>query len=255
MPRNTANPPETITAEGEARQHTRDALLDAAEVLFSELGVDGASLRAITARAGANLAAVSYHFGNKEGLVRAVFNRRLRPINEERLRRLTALEDAASPEAPDPEGVLRAFLEPVVRFGQESSEEQMRFRKLMGRTFAEPGEVMRQRLRDQFQEVGDRFPRALARAFPGLEPGIILWRFHFMIGSMVQVALHGALIAESSGGACDPTHGEEVIGRLVEFLLAGFQAPSTGASGGKQRPSKGEASTAAPAIFAWEEGF
>ncbi|HZF08479.1 MAG TPA: helix-turn-helix domain-containing protein, partial [Thermoanaerobaculia bacterium] len=40
---------------------TRESLMDAAEALFSERGIQAASLRAITERAGANLAAVHYH--------------------------------------------------------------------------------------------------------------------------------------------------------------------------------------------------
>ena len=76
----------------ETTTDTREALLDAAESLFAEHGVQAASLRAITQQAGANLAAVHYHFGSKEGLVRAVFSRRIGPLNEERLRRLEECE-------------------------------------------------------------------------------------------------------------------------------------------------------------------
>ena len=49
---------------------TMEALLDAAEKLFSEHGIQASSLRMITHQAGANLAAVHYHFGSKEGLVK-----------------------------------------------------------------------------------------------------------------------------------------------------------------------------------------
>ena len=48
-------------------------------------------MRAITQAAGANLAAVHYHFGSKEGLVRAVFGRRLEPLNRDRIERLATL--------------------------------------------------------------------------------------------------------------------------------------------------------------------
>ena len=44
---------------------TKDRLLGAAEALFMEHGFEATSLRAITAAAGANLAAVNYHFGSK----------------------------------------------------------------------------------------------------------------------------------------------------------------------------------------------
>src|SRR4028119_1065047 len=78
---------------------TREALLDAAEKLFSEHGIQASSLRAITQQAVANLAAVDYHFGSKEGLVRAVFSRRLKPLDEERTRLLQACDLTEGGEA------------------------------------------------------------------------------------------------------------------------------------------------------------
>ena len=62
---------------------TRDRLLDTAERLFAERGIDATSLRHITAEADANLASVNYHFGTKEELVRELFARRIGPINRE----------------------------------------------------------------------------------------------------------------------------------------------------------------------------
>lgn len=47
---------------------TSEALILSAMHLFAEGGYDGTSTRAIAARAGANVAAISYHFGGKEGL-------------------------------------------------------------------------------------------------------------------------------------------------------------------------------------------
>lgn len=47
---------------------TRAALIEAALQLFGRKGYDGASTRQIAARAGANIAAIAYHFGGKEGL-------------------------------------------------------------------------------------------------------------------------------------------------------------------------------------------
>jgi len=59
---------------GESRNtDTRERILDAAERLFLEHGFDGTSSRMITAEADANLAAVNYHFGGKEGLFQAGF--------------------------------------------------------------------------------------------------------------------------------------------------------------------------------------
>ncbi|MBX2800972.1 MAG: TetR family transcriptional regulator [Myxococcales bacterium] len=61
--------------------NTRERLLSQATVLFADNGYDGASVRAICAAAGANLNAVSYHFGGKHGLYNAV----IRSIGERHL--------------------------------------------------------------------------------------------------------------------------------------------------------------------------
>lgn len=51
---------------------TRQALVDAALKLFTDRGVDAVSIRAVNAQADRALAAVHYHFGSKEALIRAV---------------------------------------------------------------------------------------------------------------------------------------------------------------------------------------
>lgn len=47
---------------------TKQALILAAGELFAETGLDGASVRAIAEKVGANIAAINYHFGSKENL-------------------------------------------------------------------------------------------------------------------------------------------------------------------------------------------
>jgi AcrR family transcriptional regulator len=75
-------------------QQTRDALLAAATPLFARNGYDGTSIRAITQQAGANLGAITYHFGTKEALYEAVLDTVLGPLLP-RLR--SAVETAPSP--------------------------------------------------------------------------------------------------------------------------------------------------------------
>src|SRR5262245_38219332 len=102
---------------------TREALLDAAEKLFSEHGIQASSLRMMTQQAGANLAAVHYHFGSKEGLVKAVFSRRLRPLEAERFQLLETCDLAGGSEGEAIEQVIRAFVTPVIRRMRETPGE------------------------------------------------------------------------------------------------------------------------------------
>ncbi len=59
---------------------TRSELITAGRRLFAQRGYDGASIRAITRDAGANLGAVTYHFGSKRDLYAAVLEEGLRPL-------------------------------------------------------------------------------------------------------------------------------------------------------------------------------
>ena len=55
-------------APGVGSEETRRQLLEAAGAVFAEVGFRDATVREICKRAGANVAAVNYHFGDKETL-------------------------------------------------------------------------------------------------------------------------------------------------------------------------------------------
>ena len=69
---------------------TRELILDAAERLFAQRGLDGASLRAITEAAGANLGSIHYYFRNKRTLIEEVLNRRIDEFERQSLAELDA---------------------------------------------------------------------------------------------------------------------------------------------------------------------
>lgn len=74
-----------------------DRMIDAAERIVAEHGLGAMTVRAVQEAAGqANKSAVQYHFGDREGLIRAVIDTRMAPANERRTSMLLALEDDAS---------------------------------------------------------------------------------------------------------------------------------------------------------------
>jgi AcrR family transcriptional regulator len=87
---------------------TRNKIIRAAARIFAEAGYDGASIRNIVARADVNQAAISYHFGSKEGLYRAVLKIALEALQA----------DASTAPAPAElarEAALRAFIRRQLR--------------------------------------------------------------------------------------------------------------------------------------------
>lgn len=62
------------------RLATPDALVATARDLFARHGYDGTSVRMITEQAGANLGAITYHFGSKEALYAAVVGSVAEPL-------------------------------------------------------------------------------------------------------------------------------------------------------------------------------
>ena len=94
----------------EAGQRTRTRLMDAALDLLAERGEDGVTLRSVTDAAGANVAAVSYHFGSLQSLCDASVEYALE-------RYLDAQEEALSDLGPEStlEELAAAFARPMVR--------------------------------------------------------------------------------------------------------------------------------------------
>jgi len=86
-----------------ASEQTRARLVDAAGEMFAELGFHHTTVRQICQRAGANIAAVNYHFGDKTGLYTEVVRQSMRAA------RLDAVRAAFDQNAP-PEQILRAVI-------------------------------------------------------------------------------------------------------------------------------------------------
>lgn len=110
-------------SRGEA---ARTALITAAEQLFAERGIETVSLRDISAAAGQrNNSAAQYHFGDRAGLVAAVYSNRMAIVNERRHARLDELDAAL--QTDDLRLLLAATIEPLIEVVDESNGWYARF--------------------------------------------------------------------------------------------------------------------------------
>ncbi|MEV0052325.1 helix-turn-helix domain-containing protein [Saccharopolyspora shandongensis] len=91
---------------------TRDRLILAAERLFAERGIGEVSLREVGVAAGQrNTSAAQYHFGNKASLIEAIFDYRMRTINDQRLRHLAEMQ--VEGRSSELRSLLEAFVFPL----------------------------------------------------------------------------------------------------------------------------------------------
>jgi AcrR family transcriptional regulator len=205
---------------------TKERILDAAEALFMEHGFEATSLRAITAAAEVNLAAVNYHFGSKEELFQSVLTRRLDPMNQQRLELLTRLEARAAPAPLTCDRILLALFVPALRLARDPARGGKNFLRLLGRAYADPAPFIRQFLSDQYAAVIARFKAAFARALPHLPRRELSWRLHFIMGALsYTLAGTDALKMIAELNPRDTANDELLLRRLAPFLLAGLTTP------------------------------
>ena len=226
-------PPSTATSRSSATEfvppaETKDVILQVAERLFAEKGIDATSIRDITRAAEVNLGAINYHFGSKDGLIVAVFARRLRPLNEVRLARLDAVEKTHAPNLPPIEAVLEALIRPTVEYLVD--EDPNSFMRLICRSFQEPNPGLAALLTAEFGEVVRRFNGSVLRAVPDLPPDEVFWHITFMFGSLHQ-AVDTWIRFDTNAFASMPgslqarrLNREELVCRLIHYAAAGLRA-------------------------------
>jgi AcrR family transcriptional regulator len=217
----TADESQAPTEElGEAK--TR--ILRAAEHLFAEHGYSGASLRSIMAEAGVNTAAIHYHFGGKEDLLRTIFEMRVAPMNTDRQERFDLIERQSAGGAPDVSDVLRAFIEPAIRRSREPDGQA--FNRISALCSVDPSPSVRQVVFDSYDGVSRRFTGLLRKACAHLTDDEFYWRQHCIYGSMMYVRTDNGRVAYLLGTR---TGGSSAIAleQLLIFLTAGMKAPGS----------------------------
>jgi AcrR family transcriptional regulator len=201
---------------------TKGRILDAAERLFGERGFAGTSLRAVTEAAGANVAAVNYHFGSKEGLLRAVVRRAMASVNDDRRCMLEELR--ATSGDPDVEDLVRAFVVTGASLIQRHREHGRQIAQLVGRVLCEPDPQIRQLFAAEVAPEEGPYLDALDKALPHLTTEELAFRYRAMIGLL---ALHQTgTFADLQPPDAPQTNAAHDTERLVTLLTAVFRAPS-----------------------------
>jgi len=205
---------------------TQTRILDAAEELFLLHGFEGASMRMLTARAGVNLAAINYHFGSKDALIEAVLRRRLDPMNASRIVVLDRLEADAAGRALAPEAIIGAFVGTSLRMIEDARGGGRNFIRLLGRTYTDPDKRIRALIGQLYAPAMERYKAAFTRALPDLPAEELVWRMHFMFGTLSYTLAATDTVQLIAGCKPEDRYDARLLeARLTAFLAAGLLAP------------------------------
>lgn len=205
-----------------ATADTRSQLLDAAEQLFADHGYRGTSIRAITELAGANVAAVGYHFGSKADLMTAVVRRVVDPITAAQRAGL----DGLLAQAPDPSvaALVEAFAGPMFDSMQAGDAGGARTSRLIVTILSDPADETRRWTGPAEDEMVDRYLAAFARALPDLSRAE-LW---FRVRGILAVTAVDRVDVYQRGQDGAPAGAVDAARRwAMTFLAAAMSAPPT----------------------------
>ncbi len=205
-----------------ATADTRAQLLDAAEQLFADRGYQGTSIRAITELAGANVAAVGYHFGSKADLMTAVVRRVVDPITAAQRAALDRL--LAKTADPPVAALVEAFAGPMFDSMPAGDADGARTSRLVVTILTDPADETRRWTGPAEAEILDRYLAALERALPGLSRGELWFRMRGILAvtAVDRVDLYQGEQAGAPAGTPDAARHW-----AMTFLTAAVSAPPT----------------------------
>ena len=208
------------------RKTTQERIIDAAEEMFAERGFVETSLRLITSRANVNLASVNYHFGSKKSLIQAVFDRYLSVFfnqleielnNQELQKHPTKVID-----------VLQRMVKPLISLDSLRSRGSSVFMHLIGRAYSETQGHLRRFTMEKYGLVLDRFYQLIYTALPNHSRHDVFLRLHFTMGAVIfTFAGNKALSEISLADFNQELNVQEIAQKLIPYLAAGLEAPST----------------------------
>jgi AcrR family transcriptional regulator len=194
----------------EAGQRTRDGLQTAALELLAQRGQEGVTLREITDRAGANVAAVSYHFGSLKALCDAAIEHALEQYLDAQMEALDSLGPTATLHE-----VAAAFAGPMMR-ALAAGGQELAVMRTVARVGIEPPQGW-ERLTGKFDKSRLDALRVLKPNIPGVDEEELIFRTRCAAGLLNWLALApiGTELAAMSA--------EQIERQLVPVVAGAFR--------------------------------
>ena len=220
-------------AQGRARSGsaTRRKLIDTAERLIAERGLQAVSVRDITGTADANSAAIHYHFQSKEGLVLAVLADRAEALQERRSAHLENLGEGFSVR-----DLARAMVLPTIELtGGDEPSGAATYVGFLAALLEEPGMIGP--IEEHFGDQYDRYVDALLAVCPELPADVARNRVAFTTQLVLNAASPQPRGIRLWVAAHHPDTAATLADDLVDFLAGALGAPSGADGGGRPQGS------------------
>ncbi|PJX22944.1 hypothetical protein CAP48_12805 [Advenella sp. S44] len=206
---------------------TKEKITTSALTLFATRGFDATTLKDITTHANVNVAAIHYHFGNKDDLIRVVLESVAQPINALRMQ---ALEKLSGDGTLTLERIVDALVAPPIMHSLRTTGDSRLLVRLLMQARALPQATTNAAIFEQYDAMALLFVESFMKVTPGLNRAEAFWRYSFTIGAMMYIISDGDKnyhrLNRLSAGLCDTDDPTVIINQLVAFVVAGFAAPN-----------------------------
>ncbi len=213
---------------------TKTRILNVAEALFAKRGFKQTSISLLAKMASVNQAAVNYHFGSKDALIEKVVKRRLSQIHDLRMKNLTEVQREARKRGtiPDLEALIRAFIEPTLRFREDKTGAD-NLMMIAGRAVSELDMTVQKIFDENFKPGFLLFSQLMGEVFPDMPKAELRWRIYFIFGILSQVMQLFARIAPVPDYFPSEENPDTLIRRMIAFMASGVNAPCPEGGKGK----------------------
>jgi AcrR family transcriptional regulator len=213
---------------------TRDHLLDTAERLFAERGIAGVSLREVRIASGArNTAAIQFHFGDREGLYRALMERHMPRIARIQQQLFDDALEHSGPE--DARALVEVLVRPTNDYLQRGPSERA-WIQIMGSMASLPDLHLKQMAAaapDAGVRAGALLYRLLVREFPET---VARERLIVLAQTSVHLTADHARLLEEPITSRQHLSTDAFVVNLVDMLAVAIFAPATAVERPASRP-------------------
>lgn len=203
---------------------TQIKIIEAAELEFAKSGFSGASVRDITSVAGVNIAAINYHFGNKEKLFCEMVRYRLEPINQLRIDLLDREYQKSGGTALPLKRIIEIIVRPLLENLMNDHSNDFLFMKAMGKGFGEDRDFMKSIQEGILKETVERFAKAIAHTLGTEDKRMIGYSIHLMSSAIGGIMMQHKRLESSSQGAAKRSDVEGLITHTIAFITGGIQS-------------------------------